>query len=283
MNIALKCTASVLLSIGLSRVGSGPSSCVVRPTPSAVAASGSIKPQGSALNSGDLDYGTKLEEWRGHVVRWSLRSPTFYTLLGAFVSLMIALLMLWHKARERERREIVAAEFLAQYHNAWVHATRQAEDAITRHNQLTEKLNRGQEAAGAVSSSALLARSEAKPETPFSPYVFLKNSLKPESPLTLRADAPGNAKGRGRRRENQAELMAQVGILKEQLRATAKRERALEAERGRSDRLESDSGEPEAPTPAQSVATEAKRGQPAIDRRRDGVRRFYKKSAPKAG
>ena len=260
LRLVLRCATGLLLSIGLSRFGSGTSFSAVRATPSAVAASGSLKPQGSAPDSVELDYGAKLEEWRSRVVRGSLRSPTFYILLGAFVSLLIALLVLWHESRERERREIVASEFLAQYHNAWVHATRQAQDAITRHNQLREKLNRAQETAGTVSSSALLANSETKPETSASSTIFLKSSLRPQSALAPRADAAGGAKSRaGRPRENQADLIAQIGILQEQLRVTAERERALERELGRSDRLESKAREREAPAPAPSVAIESKR------------------------
>jgi hypothetical protein len=170
---------------GASLAGIKAIAAEMKPAAAAPAREGrAVRRVAAGAHSAEPDYGARLDEWRSRAVRSSIASPRFWTMLAQW---MVFLMMFWsllNQSRERERREMIVSEFLAQYHNAWVHATREAQGAIARYNELAEKFNRGPEVVEALNAPALLARAECERESALSPAtIFLKSSLRTHSEL----------------------------------------------------------------------------------------------------
>ena len=191
---------------------------------------GSVEDSLRPIHSRDRDYGGRIEDWRARAVRQSLGNTLFWTMLTASVVLVIALATVVHQRNQRERQEIIAAELLAQYHNAWVHASRQARDAIDRHNALVEKTNRANEAAELLNPNLATTRSEAERESTSSPAsIFLKGNLRPRSEASAPSEPRPGLKPRNLR-QAEPDLLAQLNTLQQQLDASCERERNLERE-----------------------------------------------------
>src|SRR5689334_16179477 len=85
------------------------------------------------INSQNTDYGCQIDEARKLAVDQTVKKIDSWAALLALGFLVLSFFMLLHEHREGNRREIIAAEFLAQYHNAWIDARTQAEQAIRRY------------------------------------------------------------------------------------------------------------------------------------------------------
>ena len=178
----------------------------------------------------DRDYGESIEQWRAWAVEHSLKSPLFWSLLAAIGVLGLAMLTIVHQRNQRERQEVIAAEFLAQYHNAWVHASRRAREAIARHNALVEKTSRASEAAELIGVNVSAVKTESEREPAASPStVFLKGSLRPRSEVPS-ANEPRPSDKQRNLRQLEPDLLAQLKTLQQQLDAACEREKSLEKE-----------------------------------------------------
>jgi hypothetical protein len=111
------------------------------PAKSAPGKSGFIDFALGRINHLNTDYGSQIADWRQFLVEQTLKNLSFWV-IGITVSLlMVCFLLLLLENRQRQRREIIVARLLAQYHNAWVDARNHADDAIRRHGELVKRLN----------------------------------------------------------------------------------------------------------------------------------------------
>ena len=189
---------------------------------------GFLQSASQGINPGDRDYGAGVEEWRRRAVRQSIENPFFWTLLIACLLMTLAFATIVVQRNERERREMIAAELLAQYHNAWVYATRQAQDAITRHNSFVENTNRANEAADLLNVNLAMIKAETERESASSPTsVFLKGNLRPKSDGSTAGEPRYGPKPRNLR-QPEPDIVAQLHTLQQQLDASCERERNLE-------------------------------------------------------
>ena len=181
-----------------------------------------------AINPADRDYGKSIAEWRERLVRHSITNPFFWVMTAGLGVMALALATIAHQRNQRERQEWIAAELLAQYHNAWVYANRQAQEAISRHNSFVEQANRASEAAELLTVNVAVGKTEPERESTPSPgTVFLKGNLRPRSDI----QAAGEPRQKPRNlRQPEPDLLAQIHTLQEQLAASCERERNLERE-----------------------------------------------------
>ena len=183
-----------------------------------------------AINAAGRDYGESIAEWRERLVRHSITNPFFWTMTAGLGVMALALATIAHQRNQRERQEWIAAELLAQYHNAWVYANRQAQEAITRHNSFVEQANRASEAAELLSINVAASKTEPERESKPSPgTVFLKGNLRPRSDIQAAGEPRSGQKPRNLR-QPEPDLLAQIHTLQEQLDASCERERNLERE-----------------------------------------------------
>jgi hypothetical protein len=95
------------------------------------------------INPTDKDYGEWLEQVRKSAIDAGLDSlPRL--LSGAL--LICSFVVIVHQNKERKHREIIAARFLAWYHNELVHARETAREAITRNQRLKKIIDEQAEA-----------------------------------------------------------------------------------------------------------------------------------------
>jgi hypothetical protein len=95
------------------------------------------------INSTDKDYGEWLEQVRKSAIDAGLDSlPRL--LSGAL--LICSFVVIVHQSKERQHREIIAARFLAWYHNELVHARETAREAISRNQRLKKIIDEQAEA-----------------------------------------------------------------------------------------------------------------------------------------
>src|SRR5262249_8850181 len=79
---------------------------------------GVVDPALKQINPQNTDYGCQMEETRRLVLDQTIKNVNSWAVLLALLFLVLSFFMLLHQHREGNRREIVAAGFLAQYHNA---------------------------------------------------------------------------------------------------------------------------------------------------------------------
>ena len=99
------------------------------------------------VNPRNKDYGCQIDDARKLMVDETLKSVESWAVLVALSFLILSFFLLLHQHRERNRREIMAAALLAQYHNALADARSQADEAIRRYNALVNRTNTAAEAA----------------------------------------------------------------------------------------------------------------------------------------
>ena len=177
------------------------------------------------INPQNTDYGCQMEETRKLVLDQTIKNVNSWAVLLALSFLVLSFFMLLHQHREGNRRELVAAGFLAQYHNAWVDARIQADEAIRRYNDLVDKTNTAAEAAlrpEALSAEHAQTRT-AKPD--------LGRDVKPQTPAVAAAKS-GIKAGENAHRNGapEVDLIAQISTLQQQLNASHEREKALQKE-----------------------------------------------------
>lgn len=189
------------------------------------------------INPQDTDYGCKIDEARELAVDETFKNIDSWSVFVALFFLILSFLMLLHQHREQNRRQMIAAGFLAQYHNAWVDARAQAEHAIRRHNELVNTTSGTAEAAlRSQSPDSALAKARtvnsdlsrnAKPQSASAPAS--KSSVqedgggRTDSAQAVRPQARPNV-------EPQVDLIAQISTLQQQLSASHEREKNLQKE-----------------------------------------------------
>jgi hypothetical protein len=95
------------------------------------------------INPTDKDYGQWIEQARQSAIEAGLDSlPRL--LSGAL--LVCSFVVIVHQSKERQHREIIAARFLAWYHNELVHARETAREVITRNQRLKKIIDEQAEA-----------------------------------------------------------------------------------------------------------------------------------------
>ncbi len=190
------------------------------------------------INPQNTDYGCQLDEVRKLVVDQTIKNVDSWAVLVALGFLVLSFFMVLHQNRERNRREVIAAEFLAQYHNACLDARTLAADAIRRYNELVHTTNGACEAVftGPSTETAGAQARAAKPEP--------GRSVKPQSAAVaaprsdISAGENGAARGDGVRqnREPEVDLIAQISTLQQQLNASHEREKNLQRELSKAQR-----------------------------------------------
>src|SRR5215469_10204600 len=147
----MKCT--VLLALLLLPIGFANSLCGQRSSYDPAAKQQNKPREGfvdfalKQINPQNTDYGCQLDEARKLAVDQTVKNLDSWAVLVALGFLVLSFFLLLHQHRERSRREAIAAQFLAQYHNAWVDARTQAAHAILRYNELAHAKNRATEVA----------------------------------------------------------------------------------------------------------------------------------------
>jgi hypothetical protein len=184
------------------------------------------------INPQNTDYGCRLDEARKLAVDQTIKKVDSWAVLVALGFLVLSFFMLVHQHRERNRREAIAAEFLAQYHNAWVDARTQAADAIRRYNELVHTSNRASEATLRPPSTETRASQAMAPKTGIghSPKALsaqvtaARNDIKAVGNGAARSDTGSQIRG------PEADLIAQISTLQQQLNASHEREKNLQKE-----------------------------------------------------
>jgi hypothetical protein len=177
------------------------------------------------INPQNTDYGCQLDDARQLAVDQTIKTIDSWAVLVALGFLVLSFFLLLHQHRERNRREAIAAEFLAQYHNAWVDARTRATDAIRRYNELVHTTN-------AAGEATLRAPSTEKEGTQTRAVkADIGRSVKPQSvPLTTAGNDIKPGENGASRSEPEVDLIAQISTLQQQLNASHEREKNLQNE-----------------------------------------------------
>lgn len=94
------------------------------------------------INPGDTDYGRQIEEDRRAFMIATLENLDWWVMVTSVVMLVVLFLNWVRMDRERNRREIVAARFLTWYHNELIASRQTALDAIEKHRQLQQVIDK---------------------------------------------------------------------------------------------------------------------------------------------
>jgi hypothetical protein len=184
------------------------------------------------INPLNTDYGCQLDDARKLAVDQTIKNIESWAVLVTLGFLVLSFFMVLHQYRERNRREAIAAAFLAQYHNAWVDARAEAADAIRRCNELVHRTNSACEAVfrGPSTETSGAQAGPAKPD--------LGRIVKPKSATVAAPRMDTNAGENGAARsdgvsqshEPGVDLIAQISTLQRQLNASHEREKNLQKE-----------------------------------------------------
>lgn len=204
------------------------------------------------------DYGQCLDEGRRLLIEETLDRAYFWSnLLATGVSVCLFLVVV-HQHRLLQRRELIAAESLTQYHNALTRAESQAEEATRRNHELMEALSASSRLTSAAESvvpkskkdAVLQVRSGVATVPVSTPAAVKLNSPKPAlaSPTPARAVASVAATAvvespeNGTQRSNQmglfspdVDLIAKINSLQQQLSTAQEREKQLRRQLNDSD------------------------------------------------
>jgi hypothetical protein len=190
------------------------------------------------VNSQNRDYGCQIDDARKLMVDQTIKSVTSWAVLVALSFLILSFFLLLHQHRERNRREIVAAGLLAQYHNALADARSQADAAIRRYNALVDRTNAAAEAAlrTAPQPPEPAQTTAARP----SQHREVKPQLASVPPAKDKIKAGENGAGRNeamqQNREPEVDLIAHFSTLQQQLHASHEREKNLQKELAKAQR-----------------------------------------------
>ncbi|MBV9072011.1 MAG: hypothetical protein JOZ10_00145 [Acidobacteria bacterium] len=193
------------------------------------------------INPSDIDYGCRIDEGRKVAIDATVKNVDSWAVLVTFSFLLISFVMQIEQRRRQTRREIIAARFLAQYHNAWIDARAHAEQLITCHRQLDAARHTDKEALLPAQAPTVSIRKEgleaAAIQTKSAQYVTVLSSDRERQQPNDNTDAPD---GLNRRVPSDAKqevvLLGQLAILQQQLHASHERERNLQKELNKAQR-----------------------------------------------
>jgi len=184
------------------------------------------------INPQNKDYGCQIDDARKLVVDETIKSITSWAVLVALSFLTVSFFLLLHQHRERNRREIIAAGLLAQYHNALIDARSQADEAIRRYNELVNRTNTAAEATLRTASQPpdRAQTTAANPTT--------HRDAKPQSASVAPAkdkiktceNGAGRTEAAPQNREAEGDMIAQINTLQQQLHDSHEREKNLQKE-----------------------------------------------------
>ncbi len=97
------------------------------------------------INPAEKDYGEWLEQARSQAIETGMRE---LPMVLACVLIGWSFLVILHQNKERKHREIIAARFLAWYHNELVRARETVHDAIIRNHRLKKAIDERPEPEG---------------------------------------------------------------------------------------------------------------------------------------
>lgn len=197
------------------------------------------------INPQNIDYGCELDEARKFAVAQTIKRIDTWAVFAALAFLVLAFIMLLHQNQERKRRELIAAEFLAQYHNSWVDARTHAADATRRYNELVDTANRTAEASLTSTSGDAHGPQTMVVKADLGRDATTRSVTGTASSVGIRADDDGANRSDSsqgiktsvqQNREPDVDLMAQILTLQQQLTASHEREKNLQKELARAQR-----------------------------------------------
>jgi hypothetical protein len=145
------------------------------------------------INPDDINYGSLLSIWHLGIVQETIRSLTWWAAVIEAIALFITLLYVYYLLAQRDRREIVAGDVLAQVWNSCLYAHTKATEAIDKYNAIVDEGNarhdRSLAAAAAEPTAAQPASATTQANDDASVLVVDKGAnaemqRPPESPLT---------------------------------------------------------------------------------------------------
>jgi hypothetical protein len=101
------------------------------------------------FNPDDIDYGERIEEMRESLLADTVQSPFFWSIAWGAVLLIGSLAMVVHLEQERKHRHLIAARFLAWYHNQLLDARAHALEELGKFNRLRQAVDERDMAAAA--------------------------------------------------------------------------------------------------------------------------------------
>lgn len=107
------------------------------------------------INPEERHYGQEIENWRSGLIGNTIENPLFLPLGCATVLFFGAALIVFHQSKERRHRQLIAASFLAWYHNQLLDARERAEEEIEQFEKLRKAVDARQIAAAAERLSAV--------------------------------------------------------------------------------------------------------------------------------
>lgn len=185
------------------------------------------------VNSQNRDYGCEIDQTRKLIVAQTVKNIDFWTIVVALIFLALSFLILVIQHHTRNRLEVAAAGFLAQYHNSLIDARQQAEMAIRRCNELVNttqqvvenvRVGFSPDPEAAISDSGLIHAVQPKsPNTDAVKNTATRNDAGPSEPLITK---PITELGHAA----EADLIARIKSLQQQLAASHAREKNLKRE-----------------------------------------------------
>lgn len=196
------------------------------------------------VNPKNTDYGCEIDAKRQFLVEQTLKNLDFWVIGITGSLLIVSFFMLLHQSRERDRREIIAADLLAQYHNAWVDAHSHANAAIRGYNELVNRTN------GAAESERRAVSRQTEPTHSKPEETSSSGAARPLRQSPASNGGAGGTSNRDNKSEPsqgahdvEIDSIAQISVLQKQLEASCEREtnlkKQLAAAERRCRRLES--------------------------------------------
>lgn len=184
------------------------------------------------VNPQNIDYGCEIDGARKLIVAETVKNIVFWTIVVALGLLVLSFFMLLTQHHTRSRLEVVAAGFLAQYHNSLIDARERAETALRRCNALVNATQQVVENVGVghspdpeatISDSDLIHTVHPKSPNTNADKHRVTRDAGPSEPLTTKPIT-------GLDHAAEADLIARIKSLQQQLAASHARERNLKRE-----------------------------------------------------
>lgn len=106
------------------------------------------------INTDEREYGQVIEDTRSRLIANAIQNPLFLPLGCAMLLFAGATVIVFHQSKERQHRQIIAARFLAWYHNQLLDARGHALEETERFEKLRKAVDARQIAMLAERSTA---------------------------------------------------------------------------------------------------------------------------------
>ena len=187
------------------------------------------------LNPQNRDYGQLAAEYRRVSIEAAIDRVTFWIALASLAACLLLLTMWWHEVRLRLRQEIIAANFLAMYHNGWQRASNGLTSSIEQYNLLVQKFNAVTENLAKLRGTSTPAEKMGIDPQMTPPDHRTGSSISGqivESALHINAKpsfpgAHSTEPQKPKRENNNVMLLGQISVLQQQLTAAREREKSL--------------------------------------------------------